>query len=813
MFKKILKKDIFIILYAFIFILFIIIAGIKYSSNILKEEIVNKQLKITQLNANFLAEELNININNIEVFIENIASIIDLQNDQIAISNSLFRSLDKFPQIRSINIINKNKILYSSNNKNIGFNIKNYNFIPKPLFNNNIIRVSSTKKGRDVYSTLNDISSNKNIDDSYIPILKEAFINGEKYSVMINLNTNYFFNKFKNTDKDNNLDIQLLRIDKKLLISTNKSSIPEGKIESNYILEKALQFNKASDVYDIDNDKIITSYSLTKDYPFILGIKLDYKKSLLDWNEKSYQFFIISTIIIFICMIVVLIFILLFKRGKEREVLEKNKFKLLFQDSHLMTVMINKSGQIENINNLGLEFLGKKELKEVKKTNFWDLDCWEINEKNKIKKFFESNRIKKRINLQIKALDINKKIAIFDFTLYTIDNIEDEFNYIAITEDITEKKRKERRLEQSYTVFNHTRDGIIITDKDTNIIDVNKAFEQITGYSKKDTKNRTTRILKSSLNDKKFYDEMWKSINEQGFWEGEISNLNKKREIYTEWLTINTIYDENSQVLNYIGIFSDITEQKNKDQEINEKQRLLFQQSKMASLGEMIENIAHQWRQPLSVISTASTGIKIKKELDILSDEEELKSLDTINHSAQFLSTTIDDFRSYLINDNKKDNFNVGETIDYSLKLFSSKLHNRNITIIKDYEDTYIWGIRNEFVQVLINIINNANDAFEAITQDEKYIFISTRQIEQNIEIEIKDNAGGIPEKILEKVFDPYFTTKDKSQGTGIGLYMSSQMIRNHMDGHIHVKNKTYKFNNIKCTGASFIVTLKKGNI
>lgn len=112
MFKKILKKDIFIILYAFIFILFIIVAGIKYSSNILKEEIVNKQLKITQLNADFLAEDLNININNIEVFIENIASIIDLKNDLITINNSLFRSLDKFPQIRSINIINKNKILF-----------------------------------------------------------------------------------------------------------------------------------------------------------------------------------------------------------------------------------------------------------------------------------------------------------------------------------------------------------------------------------------------------------------------------------------------------------------------------------------------------------------------------------------------------------------------------------------------------------------------------------------------------------------------------------------------------------------------------
>jgi len=813
MLKKILKKDAIVILYTFVFILLIIVIGIKYSTNILKEEIVNKQLKITQLNANFLAEDLNTNINNIEVFIENISSLIDLDKDKISINNSLLHSLDKFQQIRSINIVKKDKIIYSSNNKNVDINIKEYNFIPKPLFNNNIIRVSSTKKGRDSFFKLSEINTNKNIKDTFLPILKDTFINGEKFSIMINLNTNYYFNKFKNIDKDNNLNIQLLSIDKSILISTKKSDIIGEKIESNYILEKALRFNKANDIYKIKNNKIITSYSLTKNYPFIIGINLDYEKSLLDWNEKSYQFFIISTMIIFVCMIIVLFFILLFKRGKENELHERNKFKLLFQDSHLMTAIINENGQLENINNTGLEFLGIQEIQKIQKLNFWDLSCWDINEKIEIKKFFESPRIKERLNIEIKALDVNKKVAILDFTLYTIDNTNNEFSYIVIAENITEKKTKEQKLEQAYTVFNNTKDGIIITDKDTVIIDVNKAFEYITGYSKDDVINKKTNLLKSNLNDEKFYKKMWKSINDHGYWEGEISNLNKKKEIYTEWLTVNTIYDNNSLVLNYIGIFSDITEQKKKDSQVKEKERLLFQQSKMASIGEMIENIAHQWRQPLSVISTASTGIKIQKELDISTEEEELKSLDMINHSAQFLSTTIDDFRSYLRNDNEKDNFNIGETIDYSLKLFSSKLQNKNITIIKDYQETNLWGIRNEFVQVLINIINNSNDAFENTVQDEKYIFISTKIVKDNVEIEIKDNAGGIPDKILEKVFDPYFTTKDKSQGTGIGLYMSSQIIRNHMQGNILAKNKTYKFNNIKCTGASFIITLKKGKV
>merc|ERR1711879_62365 len=132
------------------------------------------------------------------------------------------------------------------------------------------------------------------------------------------------------------------------------------------------------------------------------------------------------------------------------------------------------------------------------------------------------------------------------------------------------------------TVFNNTRDGIMITDKYSNILDVNHAFENITGYSKKEILNKNTRILKSNLHEIEFYENMWNDLQNNGYWEGEITNFNKNKEYFIEWLTINSIYNENMEIVNYIGIFSDITEQKNKDQLIKEKEKLLYQQSKMA---------------------------------------------------------------------------------------------------------------------------------------------------------------------------------------------------------------------------------------
>ena len=245
-----------------------------------------------------------------------------------------------------------------------------------------------------------------------------------------------------------------------------------------------------------------------------------------------------------------------------------------------------------------------------------------------------------------------------------------------------------------------------------------------------------------------------------------------------------------------------------KTRELIQKETILNQQSKMAAMGEMIENIAHQWRQPLSVISTVATGAKLKKDLNLLSDSEFYETMEIINNSSQHLSNTIDDFRNFFSNDKEVISFNVNEAINKALSLVTSKLKNRDIQIIKSKDEITVLGLKNEFIQVILNIINNAIDAFETLKDSDKYIFINSYKENENLILTIKDNAGGIKEEIINRIFEPYFTTKHKSQGTGIGLYMSLEIIKKHMHGELLVSNKEYIYNNNKCKGAEFKIII-----
>lgn len=247
---------------------------------------------------------------------------------------------------------------------------------------------------------------------------------------------------------------------------------------------------------------------------------------------------------------------------------------------------------------------------------------------------------------------------------------------------------------------------------------------------------------------------------------------------------------------------------KKKTKELIQKEKILNHQSKMAAMGEMLENIAHQWRQPLSLISTAATGAKIKKDFGTLSDNDFYETMDMINNSTQHLSTTIDDFRNFFNNDKDVSNFNINQPIEKVLSLINSKLKNRNINVIKNTQDMEVRGLINEFIQVLINIINNSLDAFEEHNLEKKFIFIDLYKDNNSLILKIKDNAGGIKEELLNRIFEPYFTTKHKSQGTGIGLYMSMEIIKKHMNGDINVSNEEYIYDNIKCKGAQFKIEL-----
>ena len=241
-----------------------------------------------------------------------------------------------------------------------------------------------------------------------------------------------------------------------------------------------------------------------------------------------------------------------------------------------------------------------------------------------------------------------------------------------------------------------------------------------------------------------------------------------------------------------------------KNQKIQEQ---LYKSEKMASMGEMIGNIAHQWRQPLSVISTSSSGIVLQKEHGILTDDLLIESCNAITNNTKYLSKTIDDFKDYIKGDKIKKQFNLKILIDSFLNLVNGSIKCNSINIVLDLQENIkINGYDNELIQCFMNIFNNSKDALNEV--ENKYIFIFTSIENDKVLIKIRDNAGGIDSDIVSKVFEPYFTTKHKSQGTGLGLHMTYNLIVDGMNGTIEVINKDYEYNEIEYTGAEFVITL-----
>ena len=239
-----------------------------------------------------------------------------------------------------------------------------------------------------------------------------------------------------------------------------------------------------------------------------------------------------------------------------------------------------------------------------------------------------------------------------------------------------------------------------------------------------------------------------------------------------------------------------------------EQDKLISVQSKMASMGEMISNIAHQWRQPLSSISTGVSGIQLQKELDMLDDETFYSVCNEVNQNVQYLSNTIDDFRNYLTGNNEKELFSLSESIQSLLSLMSSsyKVHNIDV-VINVSEELKIYGCVNELNQCLINIFNNSVDALSTCDEN-RCVYISASSTDEYISLIFQDNAGGIDEKIIDNIFEPYFTTKHQSQGTGLGLNMTYNIINHSFKGTIQAKNILISYKEKKYKGAQFTLNL-----
>ncbi len=349
-------------------------------------------------------------------------------------------------------------------------------------------------------------------------------------------------------------------------------------------------------------------------------------------------------------------------------------------------------------------------------------------------------------------------------------------------------------------IFQKSNLGITLLDLDGNILDANEKYLKLINSNKEDIfkkslfefiDNTNIEILKKSFDkliDKKsltFNIELKKAITKDNFL----------------WFDVHGSSIEESEEIKYIVLFlEDITEIKKLKEENLKKEQILIQQLKLAQMGEMIDAIAHQWKQPLNIITTNLLNFTLELELkDIkLKGVGELNS--EISSQIKHMVDTLDKFRGFFRPNKYRTNFNLFNIIQNTINLVKDEFikENINIKIIGD-KNLNIFGVETEFKHIILNIINNSKDAFkEQKIEDKKIVFYLKKNINIDI-LEIEDNAGGVPKNIVNKIFQANFTTKKK--GTGIGLYMSKNIIES-MNGKISVKN-------IK-NGSKFIIEIQK---
>ena len=477
---------------------------------------------------------------------------------------------------------------------------------------------------------------------------------------------------------------------------------------------------------------------------------------------------------------------------------EHNKLKAILENIPDLLWIKDTNGVYISCNKRFEDFFGAKEKDIINKTDYDFID-------KELADFFRAH--------DLEAMNSNKPLSNFEEIPFAndghkeylqtikskvIDSNGNIIGVLGIGRDLTELREKELKLikqqEELKSIFDTTKDALAIVDTKTNFIKVNKAYCDITQLSEEE-------LLQTScfaLTDPDDVERV-NLIMEDFLKKGYIDNFEKicvvkNRRIYTS-LSASWMPDKKNILLN----MKDIT-----------KNKLFEEQSKLAAMGEMIGNIAHQWRQPLSVITTISTGLKFKSEFDSLEGYNIVPDMDTITKQAQYLSKTIDDFRNFIRNEKEMKKLSLKNTLDKTLSILHPSMVNNNITIINDLKDDMdIEGYENELMQSFINIINNAKDAInETVKDDEKLIFINSLQKDSSsLSIIIKDNGGGIPENVIHKIFEPYFTTKNKKIGTGIGLSMTYKILEERHNASIDVYNEEYMYNNKNYRGACFRIT------
>jgi len=360
---------------------------------------------------------------------------------------------------------------------------------------------------------------------------------------------------------------------------------------------------------------------------------------------------------------------------------------------------------------------------------------------------------------------------------------------------------------------------------------VNDEFCKISGYSQKELIGANHNIVRHPDVPESKFKLLWDTINAKEIYKDTVKNLAKDGSTFYVNTTVIPILDEDENIVEFVAIRYDVTkevfykeelqrreielqelnatlenrvQEKTKElEELNatlhsrvekeiakneEKRQVMFAQSRLASLGEMLANIAHQWRQPLTELNLTIFNMK---KAAFSNDRDEVGKLYSDSKSiVKNMSKTIDDFTNFFKPDKAKEEFDVRESINEAISLLQKLITAEMIAVKTDLKEIKVLGISNELTQVIINLIKNSSDAFVQNSILIREISITAKEEGGEVLIELQDNAGGIKAKSVYKVFEPYFTTKHASQGTGLGLFMSKMICEKGMHGSLDVKSK-----------------------
>lgn len=416
---------------------------------------------------------------------------------------------------------------------------------------------------------------------------------------------------------------------------------------------------------------------------------------------------------------------------------------------------------------------------------------------------------KKEIIISIAILIFQTVLIVF--LIINIKGRKEALLSLSKEKDLLNIRVKERtadiqKLQARYKLLSDLSFDTIFLSQKGLIKDLNKSAEIMFGYSEEELLyspllNLVTPDAKDivALNLKKSFPEPY-----------EIQGLKKDgQSIYLEVRAKNIDWDGETY---RVSILRDISRLKNLEEERLLQEKRLSNELKVTAMSEMLSDISHHWRQPLAAISAIINLITVSIELDEkITDKQLIEHSEKVMKHVLYLSDTIDDFRRYFhSNKEKLEAFNIKESIIQTKELFCERFEENNIKFIFDLQDCEIKYNKTLFNQFLHNFYNNTFDAIisNEIENNSRYIFITLHKTDNEIQLIIRDSANGINEEIIDKIYDPYFTTKHKSTGTGNGLYMVHQIITKQLLGKIEVNNVKYEYENKELEGAEFVITI-----